>query len=84
MNKKIATLLSMFVLSFIAGYAANTKQTVNSVSSVVTITDDVDYIISNASPFTDDGVVDIVNTEHAVLILSKSMERQPRTTATAK
>ena len=71
MNKKIATLLSMFVLSFIAGYAANTKQTVNSVSSVVTITDDVDYIISNASPFTDDGVVDIVNTEHAVLILSQ-------------
>ena len=49
--------------------AANKKTTVNRVNSEVTLTDDVDYQIINETPFGDDGLVNIVNTEHAVLIL---------------
>ena len=51
-------------------WAANQKTTVAQVTSSVTLTDDVDYIISSATPFGDNGVVDISNTEHAVLILA--------------
>ena len=51
-------------------WAANKKTTVAQVTSSVTLTDDVDYIISSATPFGDNGVVDISNTEHAVLILA--------------
>ena len=50
-------------------WGANTKRTVTQVSSEVMITTDLDYHVSNATPFTDDGVVNIVNTDHAVLIL---------------
>ena len=49
--------------------AANKKTTVSRVSSLVTLTDNVDYQISNATPFTDDGLVNIENTDHAVVIL---------------
>ena len=51
--------------------AANKKTTVAKVSSLVTLTEDVDYQISGATPFEDEGMVNIVNTEHAVLILVK-------------
>lgn len=50
--------------------AANTKQTVGKVSTAVTLTDDVDYIVTDATPFDEGGIVNIENTEHAVLILS--------------
>lgn len=49
--------------------SANTTQRVVQVSNNVTISDNVDYVITSSTPFTDDGEVDIVNTEHAVLIL---------------
>ena len=49
--------------------AANTKQTIEQVTANVTIADDVDYVITSATPFTDGAVVDIENTEHAVVIL---------------
>ena len=48
---------------------ANSKKTVTQVTSEVTISEDVDYIITSDTPFADDGSVDITNTEHAVLIL---------------
>ena len=51
--------------------AANTKTTVANVESLVTIEKDVDYIVASANPFGDEGVVNIANTEHAVLILNQ-------------
>lgn len=54
----------------LAANAANTKTTVTQVTDGVQLTTDVDYIITNATPFTTTGSVDIQNTEHAVLILS--------------
>ena len=50
---------------------ANKKTTVSKVSAPVTLTEDVDYQVSGTTPFTDEGLVNIVNTEHAVLILMK-------------
>lgn len=50
---------------------ANTKQTVAQVTTAVTISEDVDYIITSDTPFGDDGMIDITNTEHAVLIFNK-------------
>ena len=49
---------------------ANTKQTVEQVNSNVVITADWDYIVTSSTPFGSSGVVNLVNTEHAVLILS--------------
>ncbi len=49
--------------------AANTKKTVKQVTEAVTLTDDVDYIITDETPFTDGGSVNIENTEHAVIII---------------
>lgn len=49
--------------------AANTKKTVTQVSTTVSLTDDVDYHISSTTPFTATGSIDIVNTDHAVVIL---------------
>ena len=48
---------------------ANTTVRVVQVSSPVTLSEDVDYIITSTTPFTDEGTVDVTNTEHAVLIL---------------
>lgn len=50
-------------------WAANTKETVEQVTTPVTLTTDVDYIITSTTPFADEGLVNIENTEHAVLIL---------------
>ena len=52
-------------------YAANNKQTVSQVTSAVTISEDVDYIITDTSPFTTAGSVNIENTEHAVVIIKR-------------
>ena len=49
--------------------AANTKTTVTTVTTTVELTDDVDYIVTSDTPFGNEGLVNIVNTEHAVLIL---------------
>ena len=58
---------------FIAGsmLAANKKQTVTQVTSAVSITEDVDFIITDATPFTSAGSVNIENIEHAVVIISR-------------
>ena len=63
-----ALLLSAFALPL---WAANTKTTVEQVSTTVTLDSDVDYIITSATPFTEQGVVNITNTDHAVIILEK-------------
>ena len=51
--------------------AANKKTTVSRVATLVTLTDNVDYQITGATPFTDEGMVNIENTDHAVLILAQ-------------
>jgi len=47
---------------------ANTISQVTQVIDEVTISEDVDYVISSTTPFSDEGVVNITNTEHAVVI----------------
>ncbi len=64
----IAAVLSLS-LSLSAG-AAQTKQTVSQVTSEVTLTGEVDYIVTSSTPFGASGVIDIADTEHSVLILS--------------
>ncbi|MBQ8969365.1 MAG: hypothetical protein IJ064_06515 [Bacteroidaceae bacterium] len=68
--KRLISLLLSAALPWAFGIAANTVTTVSQVSSGVKLTTDVDYTITDAStPFTTSGSVDIVNTEHAVVIL---------------
>ena len=63
--------LLVLIFAFAAqSLAANTTTKVTKVSSTVTLTEDVDYVVTSAEPFGDNGVVDIKNTDHAVLILS--------------
>ena len=49
--------------------AANRVTKVEQVSTEVTLTDNVDYVITDAVPFVEGGKVNITNTDHAVLIL---------------
>ena len=62
----LAMFLSCLTLNTLA---ANTTTEVQKVSTAIALTTDVDYVITDATPFEGDGVVDIQNTEHAVLIL---------------
>ena len=65
-------MLMPFVLCFALGMmAANTQTTITKVMSAVTITKNVDYCITSAEPFGEEGVVNIANTEHAVVILNR-------------
>ena len=69
MRKLILTaVLLLTVLAF--STAANKRVTVAQVTDAVTLTDDVDYIITSATPFGEGGSIDIVNTEHATVILN--------------
>ena len=73
MKRKVSSLLTiaiMLVLGQINLLASNTKTTVDKVTTAVTLSDDVDYIITGTTPFSGDGLVNIANTDHAVLILS--------------
>ena len=51
--------------------AANKKTTVSKVTEPVILTEDVDYQITSTTPFADEGLVNIENTDHAVIILSQ-------------
>lgn len=64
-------LISALVILMVAlvGRAANTVETVTQVTADVQLTTDVDYIVTSATPFAGNAVVDIVNTDHATLIL---------------
>ncbi len=54
----------------LAASAANVKTTVSQVTGTVELTTDVDYIVTGDEPFATTGSVNIVNKEHAVLIIS--------------
>ena len=73
MKQRIVTFMMGLVLLMSlppCGFAANTKTTVEQVTTAVTIDTDCDYTVTSATPFGSDGVIDIANTEHAVVILS--------------
>ena len=69
MKRTNLTLILLLALTLTL-QAANKKTTVAQVTSSVTLTDDVDYIITSATPFATAGSVDIQNTDHAVVIIS--------------
>ena len=72
-KKQILTTLTAVILLLglpLNGMAANKKTTVSQVTTAVTVTEDVDYTVTSDTPFTDDGSIDIANTDHAVVILS--------------
>ena len=50
---------------------ANQKTTTTQVTDSVAVTGDVDYQIMGDTPFTETGIVNIVNTDHATLIITK-------------
>ena len=67
---KIRQIACALLLAFsLSANAANTITKVSQVSTEVTLTDNVDYVITNATPFAGEGKVNIVNTDHAVLII---------------
>ena len=68
MFKPILSTILLSCAAFIS-YADNTVVNVKQVSTPVSITDNVDYAISSATPFLETGNVDIVNTENAIVIL---------------
>ena len=49
---------------------ANTTKNVTQVTTPVTITEDWDYRIDSATPFAEEGTIDIQNTAHAVVIFN--------------
>ena len=55
----------------LAMMGANTKKSVSQVTETVTVTDDWDYTITGTTPFTEEGMVNLVNTDHAVLVMTK-------------
>ena len=67
-TKLIAMTVCLLMVATTA-FGVNTSKNVEQVTGLVTLTDDVDYIVTGATPFADDGIVNIENTEHAVLIL---------------
>ena len=70
--KALRTILMLALFCLVQDMmAANTKQSVSKVASLVTLTKNVDFSITGPEPFTEEGVVNIANTEHAVLILSQ-------------
>lgn len=64
-------LCSMIMFASVSNADANTTQTTSQVTESVTVSNDVDYVITNATPFTTAGSVDITNTEHAVVIIKR-------------
>ena len=67
-NMKRLTLLSLLSLLLSNAFAVNTKTVVEQVSAAVTLTEDVDFHITSAEPFTATGSLDIKNVDQAVVI----------------
>lgn len=66
---RIRKLACALLLSFgLTANAANTITTVYQVVEEVTVSEDVDFVISHTEPFVGEGKVNITNTEHAVVI----------------
>ena len=66
------TQLLTFALALALGQTAiaeNTTQKIDKVTSSVTVSENVDYIVTGTTPFSTTGSINITNTEHAVVIL---------------
>lgn len=68
--KKLFALMIIITGFAMQALAVNIVTTVLQVSGSVTVSDDVDYVITDATPFIGEGKVNITNTEHAVVIIS--------------
>lgn len=68
MKNRLCTLAMAFTFSCIA-FAKNTTGRVDQVTTAITLSGDVDYVITNTTPFAVTGSINITNTEHAVIIL---------------
>jgi len=66
-RKKILSVATALLLSLSA--MGNTTTTSGQVTGSVTLSDDVDFVITATAPFADAGKVNITNTDHAVLII---------------
>src|SRR5574344_2656313 len=66
--KKYDLLFMVFLFAFYVN-ANKVVKTVSQVSSAVVISDNVDYHITSAIPFTTTGSINITDTDNAVLIL---------------
>lgn len=66
--KRLSLIALLVANSLATAWAKNTKTTVEQVTEALSLTEDVDYHISGTTPFTADASLDIVNTEHAVVI----------------
>ena len=64
-------LLLLLALPLATLCTANTVTRVSQVTEGTDLIDDVDYHITSSTPFTDEGFVNIVNTEHTVIIFDK-------------
>ena len=71
MKRHLFITLALLVLMSSAIWAANTKSTVSQVTSSVVVNTDIDYVVTGEIPFTDNGIVDLTKTDHAVLILER-------------
>lgn len=67
MRKLFSTIILMAAV--LTSWAANKVTTVSQVSEAVTLSDDVDYVITSETPFTGEGSVNITNLDHAVVII---------------
>jgi len=70
-SKQLLTTWLLLLTYTLASLAANTKETVAQVTDLVTVSNNVDYIVNGDDPFTEEGLVDLTNTEHAVLIIER-------------
>lgn len=70
MMKHLLT-FAVALLATVAGWAANTTQTLKQVSAAIDLTTDVDLHITSTEPFTTTGSINITNIEHAVIIFEK-------------
>lgn len=69
-KRKLRLLLLVVFVAFVnCSVAKNSIKIASRVLTAVTIEDDIDYHITAATPFTAAGSVNIVNTNHAVVIL---------------
>ena len=64
------TLLAVILTVSISAQAANDKKSVDQVNEAITITTATDYMVTSSTPFGENGVVNIENTDKAVLILT--------------
>ena len=69
--KKFFLSLAIGISTCVSIFSANSVTTVTQVTGSVNVSGNVDYTITSTEPFTTTGSVNIVNAEHAVVIISK-------------